>query len=195
MQIKVKAFGEYQTNCYIVDDRFIIDPGVGAVKWVKENCKNPKAILLTHGHFDHVWSVKELKEELNISVYIHKEDEFLLQNDIFSKGMPTTKADVLIQKDETLQIDNSEIKFRHFSGHTPGSMTIEIDKYMFSGDFIFNGSIGRYDFPYSDANMMKNSLKRFLKINYDKIIYAGHGANTTIKNEQKNIRDYWLKVL
>jgi len=195
MLVKYKPFGEYQTNCYIVDEKIVIDPGVGATKWVLENLKNPKAILLTHGHFDHAWSVKELKEKLNIPVYIHQKDSFLLQNDIFGKNMPTTSADILIKKDKSINIDNIEIKFRHFGGHTPGSMTIEIDKFMFSGDFIFNGSIGRCDFPYSDVKEMKKSLKRFLEINYDKIIHSGHGQKTNIQDEQKNIKNYWLKVL
>jgi len=194
MQVKYKPCGEYQTNCYILDDRFIIDPGVNATSWVVDNINNPKAILLTHGHFDHVWSVAELKEKLQIPVYIHKDDEFMLSEDIFNMGVPKCKADILV--DEGIyEIDNTKIKFRHFGGHTPGSMTIEIDDIMFSGDFIFNGSIGRCDFPYSNQQDMKNSLKRFLEINYDKIIYPGHGNKTTIKEEKKNIKNYWLKVL
>jgi glyoxylase-like metal-dependent hydrolase (beta-lactamase superfamily II) len=74
-------------------------------------------------------------------------------------------------------------------------MTIEVGDFMFSGDFIFRRSIGRSDFPYSSVKQMKNSLKRFLKINYDKIILPGHGTKTTIKNEQQIIKNYWLEVL
>jgi len=195
MQVKFRACGEYQTNCYIVDEKFIIDPGVNATSWVIENIKNPKAILLTHGHFDHVWSVAELKERLNIPVYIHKNDEFMLSDDIFSMGVPKAKADVLIQNDETITIDNQEISFKHFPGHTPGSITIEIGEFMFSGDFIFNGSIGRFDFPYSNSIDMKNSLKKFLNLKYDKVIYPGHGIDTTIKAAQANIKNYWLNMI
>jgi len=195
MQVKYKPCGDYQTNCYIVDDKFIIDPGVNATSWVMKNIKNPKAILLTHAHFDHVWSVAELKEKLKIPVYIHKDDEFMLSEDVFGMGVPKVKADVLIGEDKTITIDNIDIKFRHFPGHTPGCMTIEIDEFMFSGDFIFNGSIGRVDFPYSNPSEMKKSLQKFLKINYDKIIYPGHGNHTTIKKEQESIKNYWLNVL
>jgi len=195
MQVKYKPCGDYQTNCYIVDDKFIIDPGVNATSWVIENIKNPKAILLTHAHFDHVWSVTELKEKLQIPVYIHKNDEFMLSEDVFGIGVPKSKADILIDDDKTITIDDIDIKFRHFPGHTPGCMTIEIGNFMFSGDFIFDGSIGRVDFPYSNPNDMKESLKRFLDINYDKIIYPGHGNNTTIKKAQENIKNYWLNVL
>jgi len=194
MQVKFKPCGDYQTNCYIVDDRFIIDPGVNATSWIVKNIKNPKAILLTHGHFDHVWSVSELKDKLNLPVYIHKNDEFMLSEDVFGMGVPKAKADILVDEGE-YKIDNTQIKFRHFPGHTPGSMTIEIGEVMFSGDFIFNGSIGRFDFPYSDSKEMKKSLKKFLSLNYDKIIYPGHGDKTTIKKEQINIKNYWMSVV
>ena len=194
MQVKVKPCGDYQTNCYIVDDRFIIDPGVNATSWVLENTKNPKAILLTHAHFDHVWSVKELKEKLKIPVYIHKDDAFMLEEDVFNMGVPKSKADILVDKKDYI-IDDTKVVFRHFPGHTPGCMTIEIDDFMFSGDFIFNGSIGRVDFPYSNPDDMKKSLNTFLSIDYDKIIFPGHGNKTNIKTEQENIKNYWLKVL
>ena len=192
--MQVKPFGEYQTNCYIYKD-IIIDPGMGAVDWVIKNTTNPKAILLTHGHFDHIWSVAELKEKLNIPVYIHKDDAFMLSEDIFGMGVPKTSADVLIENDETIEIDGIKVSFKYFPGHTPGSMTIEIDEFMFSGDFIFKGSIGRFDFPYSDKFEMKKSLNKFLGLNYDKIILPGHGDKTTIKNEQINIKNYWLGAI
>ena len=82
--------GDYQTNCYIVtiDEKdFIIDPGVGATKWVKQNVKNPVAILNTHGHFDHVWSNKEVKELYNIKLYTPKDDTFMLEKDPYGFGM------------------------------------------------------------------------------------------------------------
>jgi len=195
MQVKVKPCGDYQTNCYIVNKQLIIDPGVNATSWVSENVENPKAIILTHGHFDHVWSVQELKNKYNIPVYIHKDDEFMLSNDIFNIGVPKTKADILIDKDKTIQIDDFEISFKHFAGHTPGCMTIEIDNLMFSGDFIFNGSIGRVDFPYSSPTKMKKSFDKFVKLNYDKTVLPGHGQKTTIKKEQKNIKEFWYNQI
>ncbi len=186
----VKPCGDYQTNCYIYKD-IIIDPGVNATSWVSKNVTNPKAILLTHGHFDHVWSVSELQKKYKIPVYIHKNDEFMLSEDIFNIGVPKAKADVLISKDETIDINGVNVSFQYFPGHTPGCMTIEIDEYMFSGDFIFNGSIGRVDFPYSSPSDMKKSFDKFLKINDDKIVLPGHGDKTTIKKEQENIKNFW----
>jgi len=188
MQVKYKPCGDYQTNCYIIDDKIIIDPGMYSFEWVKKNVKDPIAILLTHGHFDHVWDVNKIKNYFNIPAYIHKNDEVLVTQDVFNIGMPSINIDYFFEN--SFKIENYDIIIKHFPGHTPGSCTIEIGDFMFSGDFIFKSSIGRFDFPYSNINDMKNSLKKFLEINYDKIIYPGHGDKTTIKTEQKNILKY-----
>jgi len=193
MEILVKPCGEFYTNCYIVDKKIIIDPGVGAFEFVREYAKNPIAIINTHGHFDHIWDDKKVKEFFNIPIYIHKNDAFMLENDPFGYNPPRVKADVLLE-DGKIKIEDYDILIRHFPGHTPGSITIEINEAMFSGDFIFDGSIGRVDFPYSDSNDMKKSIKKFLEIEYDKNIYPGHGAMTTIKKAQKFL-PMWLEYL
>ena len=189
--------GPYQTNCYIVTDNgadIIIDPGVDATAWVKANVTNPVAILNTHGHFDHVWSNQELKEHFGIPLYTPKGDVMLLQKSNWMPGLPPSSPDVEVEGDVTYTLGGIEVKFRHFPGHCPGCSTIEIGDAMFSGDFIFNRSIGRVDFPYSSPEAMKKSLKKFLKIDYDKKVYPGHGAATTIKAEQRNV-PYWLDAI
>jgi glyoxylase-like metal-dependent hydrolase (beta-lactamase superfamily II) len=148
MEILVKPCGEFYTNCYIVDKKIIIDPGVGAFEFVKKYAK-PQAIILTHGHFDHMWDSKKIKEYFDIPLYIHKDDAFFLENDPFGYNPPKVKADYLLEEGE-FRIGDYDILIRHFPGHTPGSITIEIGDEMFSGDFIFDGSIGRVDFPYSN---------------------------------------------
>jgi len=193
MEILVKPCGEFYTNCYIIDKKIIIDPGIGAFEFVKENVLNPIAIINTHGHFDHIWDNKKIKEFFNIPIYIHKDDAFFLTKDPFGYNPPKTKADFLLEEGK-YKIGDYEIFIRHFPGHTPGSITIEIEDYMFSGDFIFDGSIGRVDFPYSDAKKMKESIKKFLKIDYDKKILPGHGPMTTIK-KAKEFLPMWLEYL
>jgi len=193
MEILVKPCGDFYTNCYIVDRKIIIDPGIGAFEFVKENVRNPIAIINTHGHFDHIWDNKKIKEYFNIPLYIHKDDAFMLENDPFGFNPPKVKADFLLEEGD-IKIDNYDIKIRHFPGHTPGSISVEIEKEMFSGDFIFDGSIGRVDFPYSDSKKMKESIKKFLKIPYDKRILPGHGPTTTIKKAQKFL-PMWLEYL
>ncbi len=189
--------GQYQTNCYIVTINgkdFIVDPGVGATKWVIENVQNPVAILNTHGHFDHVWSDAELKDLLKIPIVIHEKDEFFLRTDQFGMSFPKSEADILIKGDEEIEIAGEKIKFLHFPGHTPGCSVIDFGEFWCSGDFIFKGSIGRVDFPYSDPNAMKESLKKFKALPYDKPVYPGHGEPTTIADEQRYV-DYWLRAI
>ncbi|WP_457744548.1 MBL fold metallo-hydrolase [Sulfurimonas sp.] len=197
MQIKKQPMGEYQTNCYIatVEGKdFIIDPGVDATSWVLKNVTNPVAILNTHGHFDHVWSNAELQEKLGIKLYTPEGDIPLLQSSDWMPDLPPSTPDVAIKGDEELDFDGVKVKFRHFPGHCPGCSTIEIEDAMFSGDFIFQRSIGRTDFPYSNPQDMKKSLQKFKTIPYDKTVYPGHGENTTIKQEQQ-YTDYWIQQL
>lgn len=197
MQIKKQPMGPYQTNCYIVTTEgkdFIIDPGVGASQWILDNVSNPVAILNTHGHFDHVWSNAELQEKLNVKLYTPKDDIFLLQSSEWMPDLPPSTPDVAVEGDEEIDFDGVTVKFTHFPGHCPGCSTIEIGDAMFSGDFIFNRSIGRTDFPYSSPQDMKKSLQKFKKISYDKTVYPGHGENTTIRQEQQ-YADYWINQL
>lgn len=197
MKIKVQPMGDYQTNCYIAtvnDMDFIIDPGMGATEWVVQNVTNPVAILNTHGHFDHVWSNTELQKRLKIPLYTPKEDVMLLTESSWMPSLPPSYADVEVEANQEFDFNGVKVKFRHFPGHTPGCSTIEIGNAMFSGDFVFERSIGRTDFPYSSPELMKKSLKKFKEISYDKTIYPGHGGTTTIKQEQL-YSDYWIANL
>jgi len=106
-------------------------------------------------------------------------------------SLPPSTPDVEVKANEEFDFDGVKVKFRHFPGHTPGSATIEIGKAMFSGDIIFERSIGRTDLPYSDPQQMKESLLRFKQLDFDKTIYPGHGNTTTIKQEQQ-YADYWI---
>ena len=197
MTIKVQPMGVYQTNCYIatVDGKdFIIDPGVNATEWVLENVTNPVAILNTHGHFDHVWSNSELQKKLGVKLYTPKGDVPLLTASEWMPELPPSTADIEVKPDEELEISGVKVKFRHFPGHCPGCSMIEIEDAMFSGDFIFERSIGRTDFPYSSPGDMKKSLEKFKLLDFDKTLYPGHGGTTTIKQEQQH-SDYWINSL
>ena len=196
MQIISRPMGQYQTNCYIVTKNgkeFIVDPGVGATEWVLQNVQNPVAILNTHGHFDHVWSNAELKERLGVPIVIHQDDAFFLKRDQFGIPMPKSEPDILVQEGP-IEITGEEITFLHFPGHTPGCSVIDFGDFWCSGDFIFHGSIGRVDFPFSDPEAMKRSLERFKTIQENKPIYPGHGEPTTIAQEQRHV-DYWLRAI
>ncbi|MCF6173886.1 MAG: MBL fold metallo-hydrolase [Campylobacteraceae bacterium] len=197
MFIKQKACGFYMTNCYIVQidgKELIIDPGIDADIWVKENVKNPIAILNTHGHFDHVWSNEVLKDYYNIPIYTPQNDVFMLQSDPFNQGTPPSITDIEVVGDEEFELDGVKFKYLFYPGHTPGCSAILVENALFSGDFIFKNSIGRVDFPFSSPQSMKDSIEKFmlLKDNYD--VYPGHGEKTTVFQEQETLPN-WLNYI
>jgi len=197
MTIQSKPMGTYQTNCYIItiDNKdIIIDPGMDATQWVINNVTNPIAILNTHGHFDHIWSNQEIQKELKIDIYCPKDDCFMLTNDPFEQGTPSSIANIEVEDQDEFIIKNLKFKFHHFPGHTPGCSIIEIEDCLFSGDFIFSGSIGRVDFPYSSPQDMKNSINKILLWNKDYKIYSGHGASTTLFKEKNSLKS-WLNYI
>ena len=197
MTILSHPMGPYETNCYIViqgEESLIIDPGKGATQWVKQHAKNPLAILNTHGHFDHVWSNSELQKFYGIPVVVPRDDAFMLQRDPLGMGTPPSVADRLVGPDETLTIGTFTMTFRHFPGHTPGCSVIHLEDVMFSGDFVFQGSIGRTDFPYSDSSAMIKSIEKFMGLTNDATIYPGHGGMTTVKAEQRHL-PRWIAYL
>jgi len=197
MEIKIQPMGATQTNCYIVtiDNKdIIIDPGMNATAWVLNNTTNPIAILNTHGHYDHVWSNAELQSKLKIPLYIPKGDAFMLKKCPLGQTPPKSTADVLVDGDELFDINGIKIQYRHFAGHTPGNSIIEINDVWFSGDFLFQQSIGRWDFPFSSGEAMIQSLKKAMKIEGDFTVYPGHGLSTTLKQEQRGM-PMWLKYV
>lgn len=195
--IRVQPCGDYQTNCYILkveNKEFIIDPGLNACEWIEKTVKNPIAIINTHGHFDHVWDNQKVKELLNIPIICHKDDAYMLENDIFGFGMPVSKPDILIESDCAMELGGVKLDFMCFPGHTEGSMAIIYENRFFSGDFIFRNSIGRVDLPGSDPKKMIESIKKatVLKQNYD--IHPGHGNSTTLDSERAGLL-FWIESL
>lgn len=206
MELLSKAFGVYETNCYILKSKvgdFIIDAGVDSARWVVENAKNPLAILNTHGHFDHIWCNAELRESLKIPIYCPKNDSFMLKSDCFNLGLSPCAPDFEVEPNAVFNFGEIQVEFMHFAGHTPGCSMIKIKEaqsaessaFFFSGDFIFYRTIGRTDFPYANPKDMAESLKRFGKIDFDATLYPGHGGPTRIKDEQKNVPFYLRGLL
>ena len=196
MQILKKAFGEYVTNCYILKGEqgdLVIDPGHGSFDWVMQNTGKIAAVLNTHGHFDHVYDDAKL-QRMGAKIYIHEDDAFMLRADPFETMPESIEADVLIKgQEQSLEIAGFNVKFSLFAGHTPGSCMIEVDGVIFSGDVIFKGSIGRWDFPFSNGEQMRESLNKILQIKGDFTLYPGHGANTSLQAERQNLK-YFLQL-
>ena len=196
MKILKKAFGEYVTNCYIVKGEqgdLVIDPGQGSFDWVMQNTGKIAAVLNTHGHFDHVYDDAKL-QRMGAKIYIHEEDAFMLRADPFETMPESIEADVLIKgQEQSLEIAGFNVKFSLFAGHTPGSCMIKVDGVIFSGDVIFKGSIGRWDFPFSSGAQMRESLHKILQIKGDFTLYPGHGPNTSLAAERQNLK-YFLQL-
>ena len=196
MQILKKAFGEYVTNCYILKGEqgdLVIDPGQGSFDWVMQNTGKIAAVLNTHGHFDHVYDDAKL-QRAGAKIYIHEEDAFMLRADPFETMPESIEADVLIKgQEQSLEIAGFNVKFSLFAGHTPGSCMIEVGGVIFSGDVIFKGSIGRWDFPFSNGEQMEESLHKILQIKGDFTLYPGHGPNTSLAAERQNLK-YFLQL-
>lgn len=171
MNIKRLEVGVLKTNCYILENNketLIIDPGDDFEK-IKENInKKVVGVLITHNHFDHVGALKEILNYYNIQVF---------NKDNLSEGL------------NNIGLFDFEVMYN--PGHTKDSISFIFDNIMFSGDFIFEGTIGRCDLG-GDFNIMKDSIKRLLKSNKNYIIYPGHGNSTSLDNERNNLES-WLK--
>jgi glyoxylase-like metal-dependent hydrolase (beta-lactamase superfamily II) len=191
--------GELDTNCYIMRDvekgtAVVIDPGADAEKIknkLQELGVSVSLILLTHGHFDHILGVEELRDE-KTTVAIHASDAHsLVERDIYSSMFsydtrPFRRADVLFDKEGSYELCGFEFDVIHTPGHTDGSLCYIFGNVMFSGDTIFNNSIGRTDLMGGDDHKMYKSLKKLAAIQEDYIIYPGHATSTTLLNEKKN---------
>ena len=195
MKIKTFVLGVMQTNCYIVSNDenhcMIIDPGAQGkkvAKYLEENELVLDAILLTHGHFDHIGAVDYLYDKYHCPIYIHHEDIEMLTNSRlnlsylekpFSLSAPVTPAS------EHMEISGFKICWFHLPGHCPGSSMIylEDENVIFSGDVLFNGSIGRFDFPNSSKYDTLTSIEKIKTFNFDATLYPGHGPSSTLKSE------------
>ena len=189
MQIISRAFSSLGTNCYIISSNvgeIIIDPGIGAAAWVKENVKNPLAIINTHGHFDHVFSDAALRRELDCAIYLPSGDEILVRDDPFEMLEEPFEPDILMRDGDGFCFGDLRVEFIKFSGHTPGGGAIISGEFMFSGDFIFKGSVGRTDFKYGDASQMANSIQKVLQMpNFT--LLPGHGESSNLDAERANL--------
>lgn len=203
------ALGMWQTNCYILGDRelgraVVVDPGQDGAPAVRERlaARNVAcdAILLTHGHLDHVWAVPELAAELDVPVLLHAEDHYLWKDpfaafDEVTAHMLRTQITVewdastdqldVITDGQTLRLAGIELTVRHTPGHTPGSCAFVLSDRLVSGDLLFAGSVGRTDFPRGSWEQQCDSLSRVvLPLPDDTVVLPGHGPETTVGAER-----------
>lgn len=193
MIIKSFIAGMYEENCYLLMDEdtkelAIIDPG-GQPNKIEEEIKllnaKPKFILLTHGHMDHVGGVLELVNRISLPFYINKIEETYMEKDKYVFGS-LPKASGYLKEGDTLNLGNNTIKVIETPGHTAGGICFLIDNKLFTGDTLFQGSVGRSDFPGGDGMLLVKNIKEKLLILGDNIeVYPGHGPASTIGYEKR----------
>ena len=187
MTITTLPLGMLQTNCYILaqEERcLVIDPGDEAEKvlaFLEQNGLTLEAVLLTHGHFDHVGAVKELAADTDCRVFLCEED--LALPGAMTAG-PLYHTDFYSDGD-SLTLAGMAFEVLHTPGHTPGSVCLRFGEHLFSGDTLFAGSCGRTDFPGSSPSDMYHSLKRLSQLEDNLKVYPGHGETTTIGEEKR----------
>lgn len=199
LRIKTCVLGMVSTNCYIVYDKqeaVIIDPADDA-SYILETCRNlevkPVAILLTHGHFDHILAAKELRMTTGAHIYAGEYEEKLLKEPSlnlsasFGTGI-SLDADRLLKDREELEILNRTWTVLSTPGHTAGSVCylIEKEELLFSGDTLFAESLGRTDFPTSSsAAILKSITETLFELPEAIMVYPGHDAPTTVGHEKR----------
>ncbi|MGI8577559.1 MAG: MBL fold metallo-hydrolase [Nocardioidaceae bacterium] len=215
MLIAAFPAGAWQTNCYVVaasdgEECVVIDPGQDAAQGVadvvREHKLRPAAVLLTHGHIDHMWSVSPVAGAYDAVAYIHPQDRHLLTDPM--AGISPESAAMLLggtfefaEPDEVTELGDGDrltlggLQFGvdHTPGHTAGSVTFrspydgpeEVPELMFAGDLLFAGSIGRTDLPGGDHQTMLRSLTdKVLPLDDRIVVLPGHGPQTTIGRER-----------
>jgi len=191
--------GQLGVNCYIpyceqTRQCAIVDPGDNADKilgLIEENNLKIKYILLTHGHFDHIGAVNELKELTGAQVAVHPEDSDMIMDpgknlSSFVGGEPIkVSADLMVEDGMALQIGNITLKAVHTPGHTKGGVSYLGEGLLFTGDTLFAGSVGRTDLPGGSHHTLIKSIKeKLLILDDDLIVYPGHGPKSTLGQER-----------
>ena len=201
MRICRLTVGPISTNCYIIMEKskkraLIVDPGGDAdriMNKIKELQVSVDAILLTHGHFDHMLAADTLREKYQVKVYLGQDDSELIKNPMenvsgmFGKPI-STHADVVLQDGQVLELAGFEIKVLATPGHTKGGVCYYIEKesVAFSGDTIFQASVGRSDFPTgSGASLSKSIREKIFTLPEDTQLFPGHGDSTVVSYEKK----------
>ena len=199
----------YETNSYVLrsdssaKDVLIIDTGLTPqplINFLKQNGLNPVALVLTHGHADHIAGITSLRQNFSdIKVAIHTADSPMLSSGLKNLSVlagvsiKTDPADIIIEDEAPITFADITLDVLHTPGHTPGGICLysQADSVVFTGDTLFAGSVGRTDFPNYDvekcfAQLVENVHQKLAVLPDDTKVLPGHGPETTIRNEKRH---------
>lgn len=202
MIVEGYTVGAWRSNTYILAARegegaVVVDPGQDAEGIVADRLAAHglalQAVLLTHGHIDHVWSAATVADPAGVPAWLHPDDRYMLDNPGAALGAAgaspfdiAVPADVRdLQDEQILDLAGLTITVRHTPGHTPGHCVFITDGILISGDLIFNGSVGRTDFPRGSTHDLMDSIRRVvLPLDDEVVVLSGHGPETTVGHER-----------
>lgn len=197
MRLQRFTLGELKVNTYLfweesTKEAIVIDPGKPIDQICSalfENNLKLVGIILTHGHYDHIIGVSELKSKIGAPVYAHSGDAAMLANPMLNlsqlfAGEIILKPDRLLSEGDALCVGNFILTVRHTPGHTPGGICLLGDDLLFSGDTLFAGSIGRTDLPGGDEKALLHSVRCLLSVSDQTRVFPGHGPETRMGIER-----------
>ena len=199
MIIKKIVVGPLDENAYLIGDgqtgeAIVIDAGDEPdriMDLIKEENLKIKAIICTHAHFDHIGAAGDIKRETGAKILLHKEDLPIYET---AKKQATAwgyelddipQPDGFIAEGDNIQTGNLNFKVLHTPGHSPGGISLYGEGILITGDTIFQGSVGRTDFPGGSIEKLGKSFRRLLGLPEDTKIFPGHGPETTVGTEKK----------
>jgi len=196
LEVSIIEVGQLRTNCYLVSSReeaLIIDPGAEPERLLsKIGGLKVRYIINTHGHSDHIGANGVVKEKTGASLLIHRDDASMLLRPaqnlslLWGEEVLSPPADRFLQGGERIEFAGVLWKVIHTPGHSPGGISLLWDHWLFSGDTLFAGSVGRTDLPGSSGEVLLRSIReKLLTLDDEVIVYPGHGPSTTIGEERR----------